>query len=131
MSDRALLNDNQHRYLETVVRLLAEALDNLRALPAPADAARWTRIQEHVRSVQASVGEVAVRFDLVVDHAVDPLRRVRAVASAWASELGGLTGAKLAGYGPVQPGLPAVLDPEVERLRRQLFALADATAEER
>lgn len=130
MSERALLTTNQHRHLETVGRLLVEALGELIRLPVPENEAHWIRVREQIRTIQASVEHMAAHFDLVVGKPVDPMRRVRAVASAWASELGGMTAAKLAGYGPVHPNLAAVLDRHVELLRRQLFDLVEAASDE-
>lgn len=124
-----LLNANQQRRLGTHLRLLADDLDAVAALPElgrtdPTHA----RVRELVAEARALVEETRATLALPEEQGPALGRRIAAVAGVWAARVEDLRARRLKGYGAVHEGLAGVLDPRIERLRRVLEALADAGA---
>ena len=125
----SLLNANQQRRLGTHLRLLADDLDAVAALPElgrvdPTHA----RVRELLAEARALVEETRAALALPEEHGPALGRRIAAVAGVWAARVEDLRAKRLKGYGAVHEGLAGVLDPRIERLRRVLEALADAGA---
>ena len=121
-----LLNDDQRRRLATHLRLLRQDLDALTQTPAlAARGDPYDAIRALVAHARAAVQDLSAAVDLPApEHAPSLRRRVAALAEAWAVRMEDLVARRLAGYGPVHPGLAQRLDPGVERLRAILTELA-------
>jgi hypothetical protein len=127
----SLLNANQQRRLGTHLRLLADDLDAVAALPelgAANPSPPHARVRELVAEARALVEETRGALQLPAEHGPALGRRIAAVAGVWAARVEDLRAKRLKGYGAVHEGLAGVLDPRIDRLRRVLEALAEAGA---
>jgi hypothetical protein len=125
----SLLNANQQRRLGTHLRLLADDLDAVAALPDLATSEpRHARVRELVAEARALVDETRGALELPAEQGPALGRRIAAVAGVWAARVEDLRARRLKGYGAVHEELAGILDPRIERLRRVLEALADAGA---
>jgi len=122
--DEALLNDNQRRHLATFLHLLAKDLTGLRhaSLPQP--------VLQQLDSTIASIHRLVDAFGLPEIEESSPTRRARVVALALAAEMHDLRAHGLRRYGGVDPRLAERLDPLVDQLQADLYALAGAAGGE-
>ena len=130
VSTARLLNENQRRRVVTHLRLLREDLENVMRLPAlAADTPAGREIGDVVGRIEAEIRALRAAFG-VRDPEKPLLRRhVAAIAEVWWSRVEDLRARRLKSYGPVDPGLPAALDPYVDRLEALLLELADAAGQ--
>ncbi|HWP37180.1 MAG TPA: hypothetical protein VNL18_06450 [Gemmatimonadales bacterium] len=123
----SLLTENQRRHLATYAHLLQEDLDQLRRLPELwRPAPLGDRLHDAMASVDAALRRLEQAFELPERLPMDARRRVAAVANIWAARIPELRAGRMRAYGAVHPRLAVLLDPLVEELTRQLFALARA-----
>lgn len=122
----SLLSDNQQRRLGTHLRLLLDDLAGLSDLPA---LRRHPHLRQLVQEATQAAEELRDELELPVEHGPSLRRRVAATAEVWAVRVEDLRAQRLRAYGPVNPELAGVLDPQLERMRRVLVALADAAGE--
>ncbi len=121
-----LLTDNQQRRLGTHLRLL---LDDLAALSDVPMLRRHPHLQHLVLEATQAAQTLRDDLELPVEHGPSLRRRVAATAEVWAVRVEDLRAQRLRAYGPVNPELAGVLDPQLEQMRRILMALADAAGE--
>ena len=125
-----LLNDNQQRRLGTHLRLLVSDLDALAESPElERDAPAFATVREAIAAARRAADETRSALGLPLDRSPTLRRRVAAVAEVWAARVEDLRARRLKSYGPVDPGLPAALDPYVDRLEALLLELADAAGQ--
>ena len=117
------LNPNQRRRIGTHLRLLAEDVEALRAVPAVAGDTNVTPI---LAALEREVDRMRADFALPPDWRPSLSRRVAALAEVWMARVEDLRGRRLKGYGSVDPALADRLDPYVDSLRALLRRLADA-----
>lgn len=119
-----LLNDNQKRHLATYLHLLAKDLTGLKHASLPSS------VIDRLDGALASVHRVVDAFGLPQIEESSPTRRVRVTALALAAEMRDLRARGLRRYGSVDPHLAERLDPLVDRLQEDLYALAEAAGGE-
>jgi hypothetical protein len=115
------LNGNQRRHLAANLRLLAEDLAHVKALPALPDNARVA-----IDAITACVERMSQEFALPVAREPEPARSALVLADTWTVRSHDLRAAGLIGYGPVHPQLAERLDPLIDELQSALHDLAVA-----
>lgn len=122
-----LLNDNQLRHFSTYLRLLADDLDYLAQM---AELNRSGPEYDGVRSalvdVRTAVWDTRKRLSVSGDKGPNFKRRVAAVVGVWSGRVEELRPKSLKGLGEVHPEAAQYLDRLIDRVRRQLDALAAA-----
>ena len=115
------MNGNQRRHLAANLRLLAEDLAHVKALPALPDNASVA-----IDAVTACVERMSQEFALTVARETDPARSARVLADTWTVRSHDLRVASFVGYGPIHPQLAERLDPLIDELQSALRDLAVA-----
>jgi hypothetical protein len=124
-----LLNENQRRRILTHLRLLREDLEDVLRLPPLApDTPAGREIGDIVGRLEAEIRQIRSTFGLTDSEKPLLRRHVAAIAEVWWARVEDLRARRLKSYGAVNPDLPPVLDPHVERLEHLLLELARAAA---
>jgi hypothetical protein len=124
-----MLTRNQERRLGTHLRLLLDDLDRLEELPGLGSAGAAGQVRRLIDEAREAANALRDGLSLPPDRGPTLRRRVVAAAEVWAVRVEDLRVSRLRAYGEVHPGLAAVLDPLLDRLRLVLLALADAAGE--
>jgi hypothetical protein len=98
--------------------LLTRQIDDISPALGPA-------IHGSLADVDATLAEIVATFQLVPP-AASSLSTVQAMVVSSLVVVEDATSRRLRGYGPVHPGLPALLDPLLDRLHRQLREIVEA-----
>lgn len=117
-----LLNENQRRRVATFLQLLVKDLEQLKThadLSEP--------IHGALDQVLESIDRLLRELDVALPTEPDLLHRVQVIAEVWSMRAHELRAAALRGYGALHPDLADRLNPLVEAVQRDLWALADAT----
>jgi uncharacterized protein YceH (UPF0502 family) len=131
-----LLTDPQRRHLTVTLAQLEDAVHEVMAAvdaPATSGALRAEvddlpqkfrlRAPRDLEEIQRRIQSLADRFNLGLEPA-SRFRRVLPILSGSVDRLEDSRSFRLSGYGTVDPGLSAALDPAIDDLQQRLLALA-------
>jgi hypothetical protein len=122
-----LLNDNQSRHFSTYLRLLADDLDYLAQMTElNRSGTEYDSVRAALVDVRTAVWDTRKRLSVLADKGPDFKRRVAVVVGVWSGRVEELRPRNLKGLGEVRSEAAQYLDPLIDRVRRQLEALAAA-----
>lgn len=116
-----LLNENQRRRVATFLQLLVKDVEQLKTysdLSVP--------IHGALDQVLTSIDRLLSELNVTLPSEPDLLHRVQVLAEVWSMRAHDIRAAALRGYGALHPELADRLNPLVEEVQKDLWALADA-----